>query len=359
MNAPLISLSIATRHDRERISRLRHAVYARELGQHSLNRERSLTDSLDLINHYLVAKSGNILPGAGSSDLIFRAFRQWLTKDSRVLIFDPTYGEYLHVLEHVIGCQISRLKLDAHANYDVDLLALRKELSTDFDLIVLVNPNSPTGRHVSASALEAILSTAPPSTRIWIDETYLDYVSKVESLEQFAAQSENVLVCKSMSKVYALSGARAAYLCAGPHQLEALRAITPPWVIGLPSQLAAVRALENQAYYDEQYQQTHHLRRELAAGLIQLGWLPIPGVANFILCRLPDHGPSPSEIIETCRIMNLFLRDPGSMGTSPDQRLIRIAVKDAPTNARMLQILKVAISSLDMPNWFLNDKISQ
>ncbi|MDA7881413.1 hypothetical protein N9A94_03835 [Akkermansiaceae bacterium] len=63
MNAPLISLSIATRHDRERISRLRHAVYARELGQHSLNRERSLTDSLDLINHYLVAKSGEEILG--------------------------------------------------------------------------------------------------------------------------------------------------------------------------------------------------------------------------------------------------------------------------------------------------------
>ena len=289
-------------------------------------------------------EANNILPGAGSSDLIFRAFREWLTKDSRVLILDPTYGEYIHVLENVIGCQISRLTLDQHSNYDVDLQTLQNELSSNYDLIVLVNPNSPTGRHIPSAKLKAVLSTAPPSTRIWIDETYIDYVSQSESLERFAAASENVIVCKSMSKVYALSGARAAYLCAGPHQLEALRSITPPWVMGLPSQLAAVRALEDQSHYDEQYRQTHHLRNELAAGLEQLGWHPIPGVANFLLCQLPPNGPSTAEVIKMCRAMNLFLRDPGSMGTAENRRLIRIAVKDAQTNARMLQILKPVTS---------------
>lgn len=287
----------------------------------------------------------NILPGAGSSDLIFRAFRQWLTKESRVLILDPTYGEYIHVLEHLIGCQVSRLQLAPHSNYDLDLEALQREVSSNYDLIVLVNPNSPTGRHVPAGELKKILSTASPSTRIWIDETYIDYLSQSESLEQFAAQSENIIVCKSMSKVYALSGARAAYLCSGPHQLESLRAITPPWVIGLPSQLAAVRALENQSHYQKQYRKTHLLRTGFADGLRDLGWHPIPGVANFLLCQLPPHGPSVTEIIETCRTRNLFLRDPGSMGTSPNPRLIRIAVKDAPTNSRMLQILKSMTTS--------------
>ncbi|YCM43457.1 histidinol-phosphate transaminase [Verrucomicrobiaceae bacterium 227] len=287
--------------------------------------------------------SRNILPGAGSSDLIFRAFREWLTKDSRVLILDPTYGEYIHVLENIIGCQVSRLKLDQNSHYDLDPGILQKELSSNYDLIVLVNPNSPTGRHIPAEKLQAILRTAPPSTRIWIDETYIDYLSKSESLEQFAADRENVIVCKSMSKVYALSGARAAYLCAAPHHLKSLRAITPPWVIGIPSQLAAVRALEDPHYYQIRYQQTHHLRNELAAGLKQLAWHPIPGVANFILCQLPHHGPSPHEIITKCQRMNLFLRDPGSMGSPSLQRLIRIAVKDAPTNARMLEILASVI----------------
>ncbi len=61
-----------------------------------------------------------ILPGAGSSDLIFLALRHWLKPESRVLILDPTYGEYPHVLECVIGCQAERLTLCRSEGYRLD-----------------------------------------------------------------------------------------------------------------------------------------------------------------------------------------------------------------------------------------------
>ena len=125
-----------------------------------------------------------------------------------------------------------------------------------YDLIVLVNPNSPTGCYTRREQLEPVLRRAPVDTRIWVDETYLEYASAAQSLERFAAGSENVVVCKSLSKVYALSGARAAYLCAGPHQLEALRSLTPPWSVSLPAQVAAVNALQDPEYYARQYRKT-------------------------------------------------------------------------------------------------------
>ncbi|MDB4462723.1 hypothetical protein N9021_02075 [Akkermansiaceae bacterium] len=85
---------------------------------------------------------------------------------------------------------------------------------------------------------------------------------------------------------------------------------------------------------------THALRADLSSGLEEFGWKIIPGVANFILCRLPLDGPSATEIIEACRFQDLFLRNPGSMGSETDDRLIRIAVKDAETNAKMLRIIQ-------------------
>src|SRR6266567_4724142 len=194
--------------------------------------------------------------GAGSSDLIFRALRHWLTPASHALVLDPTYGEYAHVLEQVIGCALDRLTLSHRNHYAVDLGLLEAALADDYDLVVLVNPNSPTGRHVPRPEMERVLSRAPARTRVWVDETYVDYAGAGQSLEPFAANSENVIVCKSMSKVYALSGARVAYLCAGPHQLEELRAITPPWVVSLPAQVAAVRALQDQDYYAARYAET-------------------------------------------------------------------------------------------------------
>ncbi|MBN2579475.1 MAG: aminotransferase class I/II-fold pyridoxal phosphate-dependent enzyme [Pirellulales bacterium] len=80
------------------------------------------------------------------------------------------------------------------------------------------------------------------STRFWIDETYIDYVDPNGSLEPFAAESKNVVICKSMSKAYALSGVRAAYLCAPKPIAQDLLSVTPPWAVSLPAQLAAVTA---------------------------------------------------------------------------------------------------------------------
>ncbi len=284
----------------------------------------------------------NILPGAGSSDLIFRAFRHWLTADSRVLILDPTYGEYAHVLERIIGCTVDRLTLDPEENFGVNPARLETALAGDYDLVALVNPNSPTGRHLPREELERVLRNAPLHTRVWVDETYVEYAGEGRSLEKFAVASENVIVGKSMSKVYALSGARVAYLCAGTHQLEALRAITPPWVVGLPAQVAAVHALQAPAYYAACYRETAALRENLAAGLRRLGWKVLPGIANFLLCLLPAAGPDAATVVNRCRAEGLFLRDAARMGARLGPRAVRIAVKDAATNRRMLRILRAA-----------------
>jgi histidinol-phosphate/aromatic aminotransferase/cobyric acid decarboxylase-like protein len=282
----------------------------------------------------------NILPGAGSSDLIFRALRYWLTPDSHVLILDPTYGEYAHVLERVIGCTVDRLTLSRASNYRVNLRSLEEALADQYDLVVLVNPNSPTGQHIVRAELEAVLRRAPQRTRIWIDETYVEYAGPSQSLELFAAASENVIVCKSMSKVYALSGARAAYLCAGPHQLEALRAITPPWVVSLLAQVAAVRALEDPAYHAARYRETAAAREAFAHDLNALGWSVLPGVANFLLCHVPANGPDAETIVQRARTHGLFLRNAAAMSQHLGDRCLRIAVKDAATNRRMVEILQ-------------------
>lgn len=284
-----------------------------------------------------------ILPGAGSSDLIFLALRHWLTPQSRVLILDPTYGEYAHVLEKVVRCRVERLLLHRHEHYRLDPARLKAHFAHGYDLIVLVNPNSPAGQHVPRAQLEAVMRAAPPRTRVWVDETYVDYAGPGESLEPFAATSENVIVCKSMSKTYALSGARVAYLCAGAHQLESLRPLTPPWAVSLIAQVAAVNALAEPDYYAARHAETHALREEFAKGIAALGWEVVSSVTNFLLCHLPPDGPDAPTVITRCRKQGLFLRDAAAMGSQLGDRAIRVAVKDAGTNRRMLRILGDAL----------------
>jgi histidinol-phosphate/aromatic aminotransferase/cobyric acid decarboxylase-like protein len=286
----------------------------------------------------------NVVPGGGSSDLIFLALTRWLTGDSRVLILDPMYGEYAHVLERVIGCRVDRLPLTRVADYRVDLSQLVEVVgATRYDLVVIVNPNSPTGQHVARAALEKAIDSISPRTRVWVDETYIDYVGSGESLERFAATRENVTVCKSMSKVYALSGMRVGYLCGGEASIARLRRFNPPWAVGLPSQVAGVRALAETDYYPARWAETHLLRRQMATELQLLGMSVVPGVANFLLCHLPHSGPSAAELAALVRRRGVFVRDVGSMGTSLGAHAVRIAVKDAASNEKIVRAIAAVI----------------
>ena len=286
----------------------------------------------------------NILPGAGSSDLIFLALTRWLNRASRVLLLDPTYGEYAHVLERVIGCTVERFPLERTAGYAPDLEQLAQAVSRGHDLLVIVNPNSPTGHHLSKTALEGVLAGVPAGTRVWVDETYIEYVGSAHSIEPLAAASDNVVVCKSMSKVYALSGARAAYLCAPAHVLEDLRALTPPWAVSLLGQVAAVEALRDPSYYSARYAETHQLRRELARHLSDCGWDVVDGCANFVLAHLPDDGPDAAAVVARARSQGVFIRDVSSMGRAFGGRAVRVAVKDAAGIARIGEVLRGAVA---------------
>lgn len=287
----------------------------------------------------------SVLAGAGSSDLIYLALRSWITPFSRVLILDPCYGEYAHIFEKVIRCRVDRITLSRSNGYQFDAKLLGSYLNQDYHLIVIVNPNSPTGRHLPSTEFQDMIKNNPTSTRLWIDETYIEYAGNDQSLEQLAAHSENVVVCKSMSKVYGLSGVRAAYLVASPHILEELKSITPPWAVSLLGQVAAVKALQDPEYYAARYEETHRFRKRLVDDIhgLELGIEIIPSIANFILCHFSENGPDANTIIENCREMGLFLRNPGTMGTQLGDHAIRIAVKDPDTNSRIVAILKESI----------------
>ena len=286
----------------------------------------------------------SVLAGAGSSALIYLAFREWLTPTSRVLLLDPTYGEYAHVCERVVGCRVDRLTLRRENDYAVDLAELEDRLLREYDLAVIVNPNNPTGQAMPSGELAEVLAGVSSRTRIWVDEAYLEY-SGQPSLESFAAECENVVVCKSLSKVYALSGIRAAYLVGHPAMISPLRKWTPPWAVGLPAQVAAVAALRAPDYYAARRNETSALRTELASAIqshdpeIDV----IDGCGNYVLFHLPESGLNAAELVARCRAEGLFIRNAGGMGTSLGDGAVRIAVKDRTTQWRIVEIVGRAL----------------
>ena len=152
-----------------------------------------------------------------------------------------------------------------------------------------------------------------------------------------------MVVCKSMSKVYALSGLRAAYLCGPPKLAERLRSVLPPWAVSLPGQIAAVKALANSDYYQRRWQETAQLRQSLTGQLRALGLDVVDGSANFLLCHLPADGPDAATVLSGCRERGVFLRDVTGLAGKLGRHAFRAAVKDAPDNGRMVEAIDAAI----------------
>jgi histidinol-phosphate/aromatic aminotransferase/cobyric acid decarboxylase-like protein len=152
-----------------------------------------------------------------------------------------------------------------------------------------------------------------------------------------------------MSKVYALSGLRAAYLCASPFQLEKLRSISPPWAVSLPAQIGALKALKEGSYYEKCYEETHVLREEFTKELRKLNSIEVlEGKANFVLFYLPEDGPTAEKMVSKCKEKGLYIRDVSNMGSNFNNHTIRIAVKDKETNRKMLIIIKQVLDQINL-----------
>ncbi|CAL9658650.1 Histidinol-phosphate aminotransferase [Streptomyces sp. enrichment culture] len=157
-----------------------------------------------------------------------------------------------------------------------------------------------------------------------------------------------MVVCTSLSKMYALSGVRAAFLVAEPATAARLRDWTPPWQVGLPAQLAAVAALRDPAYYSGRWLRTHALRRTLAADLSALdGTVEVEeSVANFLTLTLPPDGPGAARPVAECRRQGVYLRDLSPPSPRYEGRAVRVVVRDTAENARIVDACRAALETL-------------
>lgn len=272
-----------------------------------------------------------VLAGPGSSALIYLAFRKWLHPGARVVVPEPSYGEYAHLAEKA-GAVVVRVPAREVDGFALDLGAWCEAASTA-DVAVLVNPNNPTGYALMPSQVAQALARLPDRVTVWVDEAYVDYLGPGTSVESLTAKHRNLVVVKSLSKGFALSGLRAAYLVADPERLCELARWVPPWWVSLPAQVAAVAALSEPSYYDARYAETAVLRGELASALAPWAERVVTGPANWLLLKVG----SASELVRASARRGVFLRDCGPSCPSLDDAWVRVAVKDRPDHERIVR----------------------
>lgn len=282
------------------------------------------------INHVIV--------GGGSSDLIFIFFPNILKKNDKVLILNPMYGEYAHIFENVLDVQLIRYKLAADKDFIIDYDSLNEAIqSNNPKLVVLVNPNSPTGKYWEKGNILKLIESHPTIVFV-VDETYIEYVGKEKSIERDTEKYRNLVIIKSMSKVYALSGARVGYIVAHPDILDKVSPFIPPWPVSLIGQIAGVEALKDEEYYKTKWAETHMLRENMIKNLRNESIKIFDSVANFFLIQLKSG--SAEKIVKELRKDSIYLRNCDSMSPQFKDNFIRIAVKDKKTNKVVVEALQ-------------------
>ncbi|MFZ4507933.1 MAG: pyridoxal phosphate-dependent aminotransferase [Fimbriimonas sp.] len=278
---------------------------------------------------------GTVLAAGGSSEIIHLLLRQELNALSKVVMLDPMYGEYSHVVGNLIGAEIDYIRLFPANNFRVepDEVTARAKGA---NALVLVNPNNPTGYAIPSSDLVQILESLDPKTLFIVDETYVDFVQGQASLEGQVSKYPNLRVIKSMSKFYALSGLRVGYLAAPAATVSELMRFLPPWAVNLLAQVAATEALRDTDYYERMAWETNQLRLSFAQALAGIGALKVyPGAANFILAEIVDPAFNSAKVCAALAEQGIHIRNCSTQGPSMGNHFVRIAVKTTPKNKRM------------------------
>ena len=224
-------------------------------------------------------KTENIFISNGSDDILNFAFLAFA--DSRGAAFaDITYGFYPVYGElHNVNAQIIPLEEDFSLDY-------RKYCGLD-KMIVIANPNAPTGMEIPLWQIQEILKTNPDSVVV-IDEAYVDFggTSCYKLIENY----DNLLVVRTFSKSRCLAGARLGYAFGSPElieDLEKLKYSTNPYNVNRLTMMLGCKTVDAEPYYREVSEKIQSARAWAVDALDNLGFQVLPSKANFIFARHP------------------------------------------------------------------------
>ena len=238
--------------------------------------------------------------GNGAAELLMTVLQSDPT--DRVILPIPSFQEYERATVS-IGSEISWILLSEEKKYVLGEEELQQILKEAEDAknkgqsvaVLLGNPNNPTGQCVPREILQQLSEAAEEKKfRLMIDESFLPFVPDEETrtMRKTAAGSDQVVVLRSMTKIYGMPGLRAGVLVSGNRTLlENMEKKTQPWRLSLPAQLAMEAAIQEPDWIEKTIRLMEDERTFLTEGLSRgLTRKILAGDAPFLLVEptVPD-----------------------------------------------------------------------
>ena len=223
-----------------------------------------------------------------------------------------------------------------------DLDAMRAAITPRTKIVVVGNPNNPTGTMVGQAEVDRFVKAVPAGVVTVFDEAYmelLDPKDQVDTIKHVRAGKKPVVTLRTFSKAYGLAGLRVGYAMAQPDAIDLLNKVRQPFNVNAMAQAAGVAALTDRAHLRKTRQMLAEGRAQLMEGMRKLGLDPVESVTNFILVPFEKAG----ELTAALTRRKVIIRPMAGFGLPQH---VRVSVGTAAENAQYLGALAESLTEL-------------
>jgi histidinol-phosphate aminotransferase len=302
---------------------------ATELALHEMHRypDYGSAELVEAITARLEVPGDHVSVGTGSVGLLQQLVQITSGPGDGVLFAWRSFEAY-PIMTQIAGATAQRVALDPDDRHDLPAMLAAVDDTTR--LILVCNPNNPTGTAVGRGMLDDFLAGVPRDVLVVLDEAYTEFVDAAripDGLDHYR-ELENVAVLRTFSKAYGLAGLRVGYCVAHEAVSEALRKVQVPFGVSTLAQVAAIASLDAQEELLGRVGRIVGERDRVVAGLVEAGLHPAESEANFVWLRL---GERTMDFAAACDRVGLAVRPFAGEG-------VRITVGEPEANARLVRL---------------------
>lgn len=285
-----------------------------------------------------------LLLGAGSSDVIDMVARTFLSPGCNAVFSRYSFAMYpIYTTAAGAACRVADALPVDHDNmpYGHDLEAMAALVDEATRVVLIANPNNPTGTWLSTAALHSFLQDLPEEVIVVLDEAYTEYVTATDYPDGVAwlAEFPNLIVTRTFSKIYGLAGLRIGYGLAGAALTALIGRVRHPFNVNMPALAAAEAALDDEVFLQRSREVNTAGLRQLAVAFTTMGLSWIPSIGNFITVGLERNG---AQVYQQLLEKGIIVR-PVANYDLPEH--IRVTVGTEAENQRFLQALQEVLAA--------------
>lgn len=246
----------------------------------------------------------NVVPSAGSGPLLTALLRASCSDGDEVVHPWPSFMAYPTVIQ-ASGARGVPVRLTDQLR--LDIAGMAAALGDRTRVVVVCNPNNPTGSVIPGGELREFIDDIPPDVVVLLDEAYCDFVRDPEFVDglELYRDRENVMVTRTFSKTYGLAGVRVGYAVTSDGIAAGLRKVLPAFGVSVVAEEAALAALEHQADALARVDEVIVERSRMVRALRAQGWNVAESHGNF--CWLPT-GSESAQFATVCLEAGVLVR---------------------------------------------------